>query len=218
MPKDGGVDPAPQAAYSSALEPNTGLTSVETCNPGPSDLYSVVGSDPHTLEPVEPGWAPVMEFTTADMFQHSPFGDMPNSLKSLSLSLSGGSEPNYVRLEWEAGDEEIRCPPTTHFIATIDDLTDVLDFDSEDIDGMDDDAGELQEPPLTGRWTATSSYDIYMVDTLKETNGDEATEDNPSGRKAKHRRRRRRSKLRHSNTGPRDENNPDGAEEEYDPD
>ena len=29
-------------------------------------------------------------------------------------------------------------PPTTHFIATVDDLTDVLDFDSEDIDGMDE--------------------------------------------------------------------------------
>ena len=69
------------------------------------------------------------------------FGDMLNSLKSLFLS--GGSRLNYVRLEWEAGDEEIRYPPTTHFIATIDDLTDVLDFDSEDIDGMD----EMQEKP-----------------------------------------------------------------------
>ena len=98
-----------------------------------------------------------MEFTAADIFQHSPFGDMLNSLKSLSLS--GDSWPNYVRLEWEAGDKGIRCPPTTHFIATVDDLTDMLDFDSEDIDGMNDDAGEEQEPPLTGRWTATSSYD-----------------------------------------------------------
>ena len=100
----------------------------------------------------------------------------------------------------------------------VDELTDVLDFDSEDIDGMDDDAGELQEPPLTGRWTATSSYDIYLVDTPKETNGDEATEDNPSGRKAKHGRRRRRSKPCHNNTSPRDEGNPYGAEEGYDPD
>ena len=33
-------------------------------------------------------------------------------------------------------------PPTTHFIATVDDLTDVLDFESEDIDGMDDGVGE----------------------------------------------------------------------------
>ena len=57
-----------------------------------------------------------------------------------------------------------------------------------------------------------------MVDTTKETNGDEATEDNPSKKKAKHGRRRRRSKLRHNNTGTGDENNPDGAEDEYNPD
>ena len=56
-----------------------------------------------------------------------------------------------MQLEWEAGDEEIRSPPTTHLIATVDDLTDMLDFDSEDIDGMDDDAGEDQEPPPSGR-------------------------------------------------------------------
>ena len=141
---------------------------------------------------------------------------MLSSLKSLFLS--GDSRPNYVRLEWGVDDEEICSPPTTNFIATVDDLTDMLDYDSEDIDGMDDDAGEVQEPPLTGQWTTTSSYDIYMVDTPKETNGDEATEDNPSGKKAKHGRRRCRSKPRHSNTGPGDENNPDGADEEYNPD
>ena len=71
-------------------------------------------------------------------------------LIKVSLSLSGGSEPNYVRLEWEAGDEGIRCPPTSHFIATIDDLTNVLDCESEDIDGMDDDVEEEQEPLPTG--------------------------------------------------------------------
>ena len=74
---------------------------------------------------------------------------MLNSLKSLSLS--GGSGLNYVRLEWDADDEEIRSPPTTHLIATVDDLTDMLDFGSEDIDGMDDDAGEEQESPHIGR-------------------------------------------------------------------
>ena len=81
-----------------------------------------------------------MEFTVADIFQHSPFGDILNSFKALSLTENLGQ--NYIRLAWEAGDEDIRCPPTTHFIATVDDLTDVLDLDSEDIDGMDDDAGE----------------------------------------------------------------------------
>ena len=113
------MDPAPRAAYSLAVEPNTCLTSIEACNLGPPDSYPVVGPGPHALEPVDLGWAPVMEFTAADIFQHSPLGDMPNSLKYLSLS--GDSGPNYVRPEWEAGDEGIRCPPTTHFIATIDD-------------------------------------------------------------------------------------------------
>ena len=79
LPKDGGMDPAPRAAYSSEVEPNIGLTSVEACNPRPPDSYPVVGSGPHTLEPIGPGWAPPMEFTTADIFQHLPFGDMLNS-------------------------------------------------------------------------------------------------------------------------------------------
>ena len=81
-----------------------------------------------------------MEFTSADIFQHSPFGDVLNSLRSLSLLREPW--PNYVRLEWDADDEEIRCPPTTHLVATVDGLTDMLDFDSEDIDSMDDDAGD----------------------------------------------------------------------------
>ena len=49
----------------------------------------------------------------------------------------------------------------------------MLDFDSADIDGMDDDAGEEQEPPPIGCWTTTSSYDTYMVDTPKDNNGDD---------------------------------------------
>ena len=91
---------------------------------------------------------------------------MLNSLRSLSLS--GEPWPNYVRLEWDADDKEIRYPPTTHLVANVDDLTDMLDLDSKDINGMDDDAGDKQEPPPIGRWTSTSSYDIYMVDTPKE--------------------------------------------------
>ena len=47
-------------------------------------------------------------------------------------------------------DEEIQSPPTTHFVATVDDLTDMLDFGSEDIDGMDDDVGDEQEPAPVG--------------------------------------------------------------------
>ena len=93
-----------------------------------------------------------------------------------------------VRLEWEADDEEIHSPPTTHLIAIVEDLTDMLDFDFKDIDGMDDDAGDEEEPLPTGHWTATSSYDIYMVGTPKENNGEEwkdATDDNPLEQRTK---------------------------------
>ena len=152
--EDGRMDPATEAAHSSALEPNADPTSYESGIIGPPDSSPIVGSEPRASVPIESDWAPVMEFTAADIFHHSPLGDVLNSLRSLSLS--GDSWPNYVRLEWGTDDEEVRPPPTTHFIATIHDLTDVLDFDSEDIDGMDDDEGEEREPPPTGCWTATS--------------------------------------------------------------
>ena len=63
--------------------------------------------------PIESDWAPIIEFTTADIFQHSPFSDMLNSLKSLSLSR--GSGPNYVRLEWKQATKEFAAhpPPTS---------------------------------------------------------------------------------------------------------
>ena len=135
-----------------------------------------------------------MEFTAADIFQHSPFGDILDSLKTLSLS--GEPWPDYGQQGWDMNDEEIQNTPTTHFVATIDDLTDMLDFDSEDIDGMDDDAGDEQEPAPVGRWKATSSYDIYMVDTPKDGDGDETAGDNTSKKQPKRQRQRRRSKSR----------------------
>ena len=148
--EDGWMDPATEVAHSGAIEPNTDFTSYETCVAGPLDSSPATGSELPASVPIESDWAPIMEFSSADIFEHSPLGDVLNSIRSLSLS--GGPRPNYVRLEWEADDEEIRSPPTTHLIATINDLTDMLDFDSEDIGGMDDDAGEEQEPPPpTGR-------------------------------------------------------------------
>ena len=137
--EDGWLDAASGAAISTEIEPNTSLVLHEARDS--KELDSTPDPEPFVPLPIESDWAPIMEFTVANIFQHSPFGDMLNSLKSLSLS--GGSGPNYVRPEWEAGDEGIRCPPTTHFIATIDDLTDVLDFDFEDINGMDDDARDV---------------------------------------------------------------------------
>ena len=96
----------------------------------------------------------------------------------------------------------------------------MLDFDSEDINGMDDDAGDEQEPPPTGRRTATSSYDIYMVDTPKESDGNKAMKDNPPEKQYKNRRHRRCSKPRHgknSDTGTGDNNATNSAEDEDNP-
>ena len=74
----------------------------------------------------------------------------------------------------------------------------MLDFDSEDIDGMDDDAGVEEEPPPIGRWTSTSSYDVYMVDTPKEDD-DEERKDTPKAcslEKQSKQRHKRRPKSR----------------------
>ena len=119
-----------------------------------------------------------MEFTAADIFQHSPFGDILSSLRYLSLS--GEPWPDCSQDGWDADDKEIQHPPTTHLVAAVDDLTNMLDYDSEDIDGMDDNAGDDQEPTPTGHWKATSSYDIYMVDIPKDGNGEGIVEDDPS--------------------------------------
>ena len=59
-----------------------------------------------------------------------------------------------------------------------------------------------------------------MVDTPKESTSNEVMEDNPLEKQSRHRRHRRRSKPRHrknSDTGTRDDNNPDGAEDENNP-
>ena len=61
----------------------------------------------------------------------------------------------------------------------------MLDYASEDIDGMDDDAEEEQSQPSSfiGHWTTTSTYDVYMVDTPKEdgdTRKENQVEDKPA--------------------------------------
>ena len=148
-------------------------TPCKACDNGTPDSFSAARSGPDTPVDTELDRLSIFEFGAADFFQHSPFGDVLNSLKNLSLEED--SQPNYVRVELETDDEEFCFPPATHFIATVDDLTDVLDYGSEDIDGMDDDADKEQgqAPPFMGRGTATSSYDVYMVDTPKKASDDD---------------------------------------------
>ena len=81
---------------------------------------------------------------------------------------------------------------------------------------MDDDAGDEQEPAPVGRWKTTSSYDIYMVGTPKDGDGDETAGDDTSKKQPKRRRQRRRSKscqIKNGDSGMGDNNTPDSAED-----
>ena len=92
---DGWTDPVTEAVPSAAIEPNIDLTLHESRVGKLPDPSPATDSEPPAPVPIESDWAPIMEFTSADIFQHSPFGDILNSLRSLSLS--GGSWQNYIR-------------------------------------------------------------------------------------------------------------------------
>ena len=100
----------------------------------------------------------------------------------------------------------------------------MLDYGFEDITGMDDDAGneQGQDAPFTGRWTATSSYDVYMVDTPKGYGDDKEEPDTnkTSETQSKRRRPKRRPKPRRSrddNTGTGENSTPGDTENNEDP-
>ena len=79
----------------------------------------------------------------------------------------------------------------------------MLDFDSEDIDGMDDDAGDDQELAPTGHGKATPTHDVYMVDTPRGSDNEEkrdVAKDNSPNKQPK-RRRKRRPKSRLDKNG-----------------
>ena len=69
----------------------------------------------------------------------------------------------------------------------------MLDFDSEDIDGMDADEGDDEEPTPIGPWQATLSYDVYMVDAPKDDGAEQknAPKDCSLEKQSKRRHKRR---------------------------
>ena len=154
--KDRRINPTSEAADSMVLEPHMDLVSHDAYATGTPDSSPAIGSEPRKPADTELDRLSIFKFSAADIFQHSPLGDVLNSLKNLSLAED--SQPNYIQLKLGADGGEFCFPPATHFIATVEDLTDKLDYD-----GMDDDVGEeeAQDPPFTGRWTTTSSYDVY---------------------------------------------------------
>ena len=66
--EDGWMDPAKEAAHSAAIELNTDLTSKEICVFRPSDSSPAIGSEPRASVPTKFDWAPIMEFTSTDIF------------------------------------------------------------------------------------------------------------------------------------------------------
>ena len=65
---DGWIDPATEAALSSAIEPNIDLTLHGSHDAELPDSSSATDSEPPAPVPIESDWAPIMEFTSADIF------------------------------------------------------------------------------------------------------------------------------------------------------
>ena len=96
--EDGWLDTASGAAISMAIELNTSLVLCEARDSKVPD--SVPDSEYSAPLSIEPDRAPIMEFTVADVFQHSPFGETLSSLKYLSLS--GEPWPDCGQDGWDA--------------------------------------------------------------------------------------------------------------------
>ena len=65
--ESGGIDPAIEAALSVAIEPDTDFNPYESRVADPLDSSSVMDSEPLVSAPVESDWAPIMEFTSAQI-------------------------------------------------------------------------------------------------------------------------------------------------------
>ena len=111
--EDGWLDTASGAATSTAMEPNIDLVPCEARDSEVPD--SSPDSEPPAPPPIEYDWALIMEFTAADIFQHSPFCDILSLLRYLSLP--GDPWPDCGQDGWDADDEEIQSPPTIHLVA-----------------------------------------------------------------------------------------------------
>ena len=79
--KDGKLNPATEATDSPALEPHIDLISHNTCAIESSDSSPAVSSKPCEPADAKLDHISIFEFSAADIFQHSPLGDVLNSLK-----------------------------------------------------------------------------------------------------------------------------------------
>ena len=98
------------------------------------------------------------------------------------MSITDGPSSAHEQIGLKANRGEFYVPPTTHLVATVEDLTDMLDYASEEADDMDEDIDVMSytapslATPNTRKWTATSTYDVYMVDTPRKDGNDPGEE------------------------------------------
>ena len=84
------------------------------------------------------------------------------------MRITDSPPSNFDQIGLEANQGEFYVPPITHFIATVEDLTDMLDYASEETDDMDEDvnattyAAPSLATPTTGRWTAIDMSPTYL--------------------------------------------------------
>ena len=108
---DGRLDAAPEAATSTVIEPDTSLVLRKARD------SKVPDSAPDSVNPaplpIKPDWAPIMEFTAADVFQHSPFSNILNLISvSLCQESPGRTTANTVGM-WTMKKFEAHPPPTS---------------------------------------------------------------------------------------------------------
>ena len=70
---DGWLDPATEDPHSVAIAPNTDFTSYETRVAEPLDSSSATDSEPLVSVPIKSDWAPIMEFSSADISSTRPW-------------------------------------------------------------------------------------------------------------------------------------------------
>ena len=133
------------------------------------------GIYPGEAPPLSPDLVIVPDVQTSVLAEHSPCADAlkvhsGSSGQSDSIELSILNEaldrissmkitddptPICAQIGLKTGQDEFFVPPTTHLTATVEDLTDVLDYASEEADYMDKEDHALT-PINARRWTATS--------------------------------------------------------------
>ena len=79
--KDGKLNPNTEDTDPAALEPHMDLNSWDICVTGTPDSSPVISSEPYEPADAELDRLSIFEFGAADIFQHSPLGNVLNSLK-----------------------------------------------------------------------------------------------------------------------------------------